>query len=100
MTEKNVENTRFPAYGNLVAKKITDREGEGLIIEWINSAYQNTIINSDGDEVDMYNFVKNKYPDLSEAAGAGFAIDSDELGFPIQIGEINGEPVKLRKKDG
>lgn len=93
------DHEQIPAYGNLVVKRIVDHEGEELIIEWINPTYQNTLISCDGDEVDMYNFIKSTYPDLSKAAGAGFAVDSDNLGLPLQIGEINGEPVRLRKRE-
>lgn len=96
---ENQEIKKVPAYGNLVVREIIEYPGEGVRIKWVNNACEDTLISSEGQEKPLFDFIKKRFPDPKKAADAGLAIDTDEYGIVIQIGEINGEPVKPLTRD-
>lgn len=98
MTEKD-QHELAPPYGNLSILEIKEYPGQGLIIKWMGNTYMDTMIDSEGLEADMYNWVKQKYPNIKDAAGGRLAVDSNEMGLLKQIGDVNGEPVKLRPSE-
>ena len=99
MTENNESSIKNFANGNLVVLKIVEEEGKGLIINWVRSDIEPTLIDCVGKEKPLYDHIKKLYPDLSKATGAGLAIGSDEKGFVESIGKINDEKVSVEKNE-
>ena len=98
MPENEKTQHFIPAQGNQVALRIVDYEGEGLIIQWANPNFKNTYVNCDGANIDMYRYLKGKFPGTSNAAGARITIVSDEHGSPLELAIQGDEPVKLKER--
>lgn len=86
-----------PPMGNLTIIFIEELEDKSLQINWMNSIYMPTIIHPEGEESDMYEFLKKKFKTKRESAGASIAIISDNEGKPLEIGERGGHGWVKRK---
>lgn len=87
----------YHARGNLIIKRIVEYPGEGLKIEWISSSYLPTLVSSEGEEADIYLYIKNKFVDTNNAPGAMITISIDDNGMINGVGDNTGIKVGLRK---
>lgn len=87
----------YHARGNLIIKKIVDYPDEGLKIEWISSNYLPTLVSCDGEEADIYRYIKETIGDLSKAPGTMITISIDNSGMIDGVGDTTGIKAGLRK---
>lgn len=97
MTEQSTD-TREVARGNVVIAKIVEEQGEGLIISWVGSNLKPTYIDSFGEQLPLYNYVKEQIPDLKKAAGKSLSVFISDDGKLEGLGETGQrESVSITK---
>ena len=87
-----------PAQGNQVILKIIDYPGEGAIIHYVGKNVKPTMIQSEGLEAPMYEWIKQNFPDLKKVAGAAISIACDESGLPTHLSKINDPGIDIEVK--
>lgn len=97
MAEERIDG-RLKPNGNLTVFKITEEEGQGLIITWLGN-FIPTVVDCVGDEKPVYDWIKQKFSDLKNATGESLNLVAED-GRLIGIGERGkGAEVKVIQKD-